>query len=394
MRITKVEIIPFDQEYKGNLIFSSFETKAVGEFLLIKIYDDEGHVGLGSSVGFTKTPNLNAGSNRVIGMAILKEISTLLIGEDPRRTNYLIDKIIAATGGWGYENWFVISYIDCALWDLKGKITNVPLYDLLGGKERDKMPLEHIQSYQPTAEAQAEEALRYIEAGFKSVKMHVEGNPKMALHRMRVMRKALGDDVPISADMACGYSINNAAATINAMNEYNLNFAEQALHSYDIAGMITLRQKTTVPLVADTAGRSLPEAFECIRSSAVDAYHLLICRIGGITQAQRYADLMDAAYLDFQICNLGNSIANAAGAHFAASRKKKDIFYDELGLYLYLHNTTDTASIKDDIIIAPSGEIKDGYLHAPESGPGLGVELNEDYFKKCLCANIHPIVIE
>ena len=177
------------------------------------------------------------------------------------------------------------------------------------------------------------------------------------------------------------------------MNEYNLHFAEQPLHSYDTAGMITLRSKVNVPLVADQAGRSIPEAYERVRLNAVDACHCLICRVGGLYQSQRYADLLDAAYLDYQICNLGNSIANAAGAHFAVSRKKKEKFYDELGLYLYLHGTTDTASIQDDVITAPGGEIRDGCLYPPK-GPGLGVELNEDYFRHCIPENVGTIVVE
>jgi len=154
-----------------------------------------------------------------------------------------------------------------------------------------------------------------------------------------------------------------------------------------------LRSKTNVPLVADQAARSITESYERIRANAFDAAHCLLHRIGGVRRAAKWANLMDIAYIDYQICSLGNSIAAAAGAHFAVTRPKRERFLDELGIYLYLHGTTDTASIKDDIVIASSAEIKDGYLYAPK-GPGLGLEINEEILQRCIPTNISPIVIE
>ena len=93
MKIKSVELIPFDQPYKGNLIFSSHVTKAVGAFVLVRITTDEGIVGIGSSVGFSPSPNMNKGLSREGCMVLLKDLSTLLIGEDPLNTNYLMDKV-------------------------------------------------------------------------------------------------------------------------------------------------------------------------------------------------------------------------------------------------------------------------------------------------------------
>ena len=393
MKITKVEIIPFDQEYKGRLVFSSGSTPAKGAFILVKIHTDEGIYGMGSAVGFNLPPRTKNGNTRGSAMALMKDLAPLLIGEDPLRTDYLIDKLEDAMGGWYCENWVVLAHFDSALYDLKGKILGVPVYDLLGGLYREVVPLEHIQSFQPTPEQQAEEAARYIAAGFKSIKLHVDADGPMSVKRMKAVREALGPHIPIGADMSAGYRVHDALDTINRMNEYNLHFAEQPLNSYDTEGMKILRAKTNVPLVADQGARSITEAYERIRANAFDGAHCLLYRIGGIRRAVKWADMMDTAHIEYQICNLGNSIAAATGAHFAVSRPKREAFLDEIGIYLYLHGTTDTASIRDDIVKAPAAEIKNGNLYAPK-GPGLGVELDEEVFARHIATSVGSIVVD
>ena len=81
MKITSVELIPFDQPYKGNLVFSANSVKAVGAFVLVRINTDEGYFGIGSSVGFSPSPNMNKGFSRKGCMVLLKDLSSLLIGE-------------------------------------------------------------------------------------------------------------------------------------------------------------------------------------------------------------------------------------------------------------------------------------------------------------------------
>lgn len=394
MKITSVELIPFDQPYKGNLVFSANSVKAVGAFVLVRINTDEGYFGIGSSVGFSPSPNMNKGLSREGCMVLLKDLSSLLIGEDPLRTGYLMDKVEQAIGGWYGENWWVLSYLDGALYDLKGKILNVPVYDLLGGKYRDRIPLEHIQSFQPTAEAQADEAKRYVDAGFKSIKLHVDAAPGMAVKRMKAVREAVGPDIPIGVDMGCNFRAHDALRVIEAMDEYNLNFVEQALAAYDYDGMVALRQKTRVPMVADTSALSVNEAYNLVKLKAVDSCHALICRIGGLRRAAKWMDLMDTAFIDYQICHLGNSVANAAAAHLAVTRKQNARFNDELAIYLYLHGTTDTKSIKDDIVFEANGRIEDGYLYAPETRPGLGIELNAELLKRYQAHDMCPIVVK
>ncbi len=377
MKITKVEIIALDQPHKGRLIFATGPTPATNNFILMKIHTDEGHVGLGSSYSYPDSPLLKSGVSREGAMVLMKDMAKMLIGEDPRRTHHLLNRLEQSISGWYSENWYVLGTFDCALYDLKGKILGVPVYELLGGMQRETILLEHIQSFLPTPEEAAEEARRYIDAGFKAIKLHVNADPKNAIARFSAARDVLGPDVPIGVDMGMAYNLTGALKTIDMLNEYDLNFVEQPLPAYDVKGHVLLRAKCDVPIFADHGAMSVSEAYSSIVAGAYDGAHCLICRVGGMHRAVKWADLMDVSHSDYQICNQGNTIAAAVGAHFAVSRRKSPRFNDELGLFLYLHDTTDTKSITDDIVEDPGFVIENGTLHSP-TGPGLGVELDDD----------------
>lgn len=392
MKITRIEITALDQPHKGRLIFATGPTPAANNFILMKIHTDEGHVGLGSSYSFPDAPLLKSGVSRQGAMVLMKDLAETLIGEDPRRTHHLLNRLEAMISGWYSENWYVLGTFDCALYDLKGKILGVPVYELLGGIQRERIPLEHIQSFLPTPEEAADEARRYIEAGFRSIKLHVNADPENALARFKAARAALGPDIPIGIDMGMAYNLSGALRTIQRLDEHDLAFVEQPLPAYDVDGHVLLRQKTRVPLVADHGAMSIAEAYGSIRAGAYDSAHCLVCRVGGIHRSVKWADLMDVAFMDYQICNQGNSIAAAAGAHFAVSRRKSDRFHDELGLFLYLHGTTDTASITDDIVEHPGFSIENGVVHSPQ-GPGLGVTLVDDMVTRYASKDLETIVV-
>ena len=395
MKIKSVELIPIDQKHKGRLIFSSGPTPASDEFIILKIKTDEGIEGIGSAYAFPAAPLLQSGCTREAAMYIMKDLAGLLIGEDPMRLSYLIGKLEKAITGFYTENWYVLSHFDHALYDLKGKIMGLPVYELLGGLQREEVPLEYIVSFLPTPEEVAEESKKVIDLGYKAVKVHVNRDPRNAEARVRAVREAIGPDVPLSIDMGMAYALPDAADLLERLDkEYHLNFAEQPLHPYDHAGSLALRNKTNVPLTADHSGMSLKEAYECMKENLFDNYHCLITRIGGLSRAQRYCDMMETARLNYQICNMDNSIAGAAAAHFGVSRSDRGgRYYDELGLYLYLHGTYDTKSITDDIVKEQAAVIENGVLHAPK-GPGLGIELDDEMVKRYAAPGLHTIVVE
>jgi L-alanine-DL-glutamate epimerase-like enolase superfamily enzyme len=139
---------------------------------------------------------------------------------------------------------------------------------------------------------------------------------------------------------------------------------------------------------------SIKEANEYIKLNVFDNFHCLITRIGGIGRAAKFCDMIETARLNYQICNMDNSIAGAAAAPVAVSRSDRGgRYYDELGLYLYLHGTYGTKSIKDDIVKEQAAVIEKGVLYTPK-GPGLGIELDEEMLSRYAAQGLSKIVVK
>jgi len=383
MKINKVEIIPIDIPQHTPFRVSSGGSTA-SNFVILKILTDEGFEGIGSSKSFG-----GMNPSRESAMLIMKDIaSEVLLGQDPLNTDLILNNVEARV----FESWPILAHFDYALYDLKGKILNVPVYQLLGGLCREEVPLEWIIILDDP-EVQAEIALKYLKAGFHSLKLHVGGDHKMAVKRFRTVREAVGPDIPIGIDLAEVCKTHDALRLIEELVPYNLHFVEQPFAAYDIDSFVDIKGRTSVPLVGDASARSVVEVHNMINRRAADIFHTLLGRIGGLRKATKYTNLIEAANLDYAICVLGTGISHAAGAHFAVSRLKSGKILDELGLIFYLYGGTETKGITTDITKEINGKIENGHLYPPK-GPGLGVELNEEMVERYAASGTNKIVVE
>jgi L-alanine-DL-glutamate epimerase-like enolase superfamily enzyme len=395
MKINRVEIIPVDVPYVNEFRYSSMpwpppdRRPPTGKFVILKILTDEGLEGVGSSSMLV---------DRESAMLIMKRLASgFLLGQDPLNTERILSQI--DIGMYLDEISYPIkAHIDYALYDLKGKILNVPVYQLLGGLCREKIPLEWIL-VMDDPEAMAEKAVKYMKAGFHGLKVHVGGDPKLAVKRFKTVREAVGPEIPMGIDMssvtgsASHWNAHDALRLIEELVEYNLHYAEQAVTTYDIDGFVALKKGTNVPIVADASARSVIEVYQMIRRGAADIFHTLLSRVGGLRLASKYTTLIEAANLDYAICSVGTGIEHAAGAHFAVSRTKRERVLDELALILYIHGGTETKGITTDVTKEINGKIERGYLYPPK-GPGLGIELNQEVIDQCLAPDINKIVVQ
>jgi L-alanine-DL-glutamate epimerase-like enolase superfamily enzyme len=383
MKISKVEIIPIDIPQHTPFRVSSGGSTA-SNFVILKILTDEGFEGIGSSKSFG-----GMNPSRESAMLIMKDIaSEVLLGQDPLNTDLILNNVEARV----FESWPILAHFDYALYDLKGKILNVPVYQLLGGLCREEVPLEWIIILDDP-EVQAEIALKYLKAGFHSLKLHVGGDHKMAVKRFRTVREAVGPDIPIGIDLAEVCKTHDALRLIEELVPYNLHFVEQPFAAYDIDSFVDIKGRTSVPLVGDASARSVVEVHNMINRRAADIFHTLLGRIGGLRKATKYTNLIEAANLDYAICVLGTGISHAAGAHFAVSRLKSGKILDEFGLIFYLYGGTETKGITTDITKEINGKIENGHLYPPK-GPGLGVELNEEMVERYAASGTNKIVVE
>ncbi len=389
MKINRIEIIPVDIPYKTPFRVS-YGGVTSGSYIILRIWTDEGVDGVGSSIGFGKI-----GLTREGAMAQMKSIASgLLLGQDPLNTEAILSRLDVVLPG----NWRIKAHFDYALYDVQGKILNVPVYQLLGGLSREKIPLEWIVMMDDPG-VQAEMAVKYIGAGFHGIKMHVGGDPQLALKRFRAVREAIGPDIPLSIDMASAagtqshWNAHDALRLIEALDKYGLHYAEQPVTTHDIDGFKAIKSRTTVPLAADASADSVGDAYNMIKQEAADIFHALMGRIGGIRKTLQFTNLIDTANLDYAVCVLGNGIEHAAGAHFAVSRAKRGRILDELGLIFYLYGGTETKDITADVTKEINGKIEKGYLYPPK-GPGLGIELNEEMVDRYRAPDIDKIVVQ
>ena len=387
MKISKVEMIPVDIPLR--MAFRTSVGSGTGSsFVILRISTDEGVQGIGSSNSFG-----SAALSREVAMAMMKNIATqALLGQDPLDTDKILNRVEALIGeGLIGDNSRILAHFDYALHDLKGKLLNVPVYQLLGGLCRDKVPLEWIVMMDEP-KAQAEIALKYVKAGFHSLKLHIGADPKMAVKRFATVREAVGPSIPIGIDMAGVWRAYEALRLIEELTQYNINFAEDPTTPNDIDGLVGIKSRTKVPIVADRSARSPAEAYNVIKHNGADIFHCLLDKLGGLRNASRFATLVETADLDYAVCVMGAGISHAAGAHFAISRAKREGVNDEVGLLLYIHGQTETKAIVGDVTKEISGKIENGYLYPP-NGPGLGVELDEDIVKKYAAQGVSKLVV-
>ena len=389
MKINRIEIIPITVPLTQP-IRQTFNPapRTSGNFIILKIGTDEGFEGIGGGAvlysGYTM-------DNQESVMAKLKELGkNVLMGSDPMKTEMILNKVDVALRA----NSVTKAHVDYALYDLKGKILNVPVYDLLGGLARDTMPTEWILTLD-TPEKQAETALKYLAAGFTSVKLKPGVDINMAVKRFRTVREAVGADVEIAIDLDGILNAHDSLRLIKALEPYNLHYAEQPVTKHDIRGFVNVRSKTDVPIVADESCWSIDELIALINANACDMCHLALDRIGGFRKAMQFRNILDAFHIDYAMCTYNSpGLNHAALTHFACTCSKRGPIIDELGTILMFTGGTGTDNIiNPDITEEINAPIVNGIVQAPK-GPGLGVKLNEALVHKYTSDGLSAIVIQ
>lgn len=259
-----------------------------------------------------------------------------------------------------------MSTLDIALWDLKAKAANLPLFQLLGGV-RDNVPIIAITGYYELGSSYddiAREVERLREYGVCGVKWKV-GRLDLSDDAARVayVRKAAGDDFVIIADANMAWSPVEAIRFAGLIEDYNIRWLEEPVHwTVQYEALPHVRSRVSIPLAA---GQSETSAFDCsrlIESGAVDVVNLCSNRSGGITAWSKVAGM---AYLH------GCQVANVAEPHIAAHQMAA---YAN-GTYAECYADVNRDPFWERLY-SSRPEIKDGRLYL-RNDPGLGVEIDE-----------------
>lgn len=387
MKITKVEIIPVNVPLEQP-IGHAFYKRTSGKHMIVKIYNDDGQFGVGCSSVLSQSYCMD---NLESTCAKAKEVAELaLLGQNPMN----IEMILAKVDNVLRFSTLTKAPIDYALYDLKGKILGVPVYDLIGGLAREEMPVEWILTFD-TVENMVASAKKYMGAGFNSLKCKTGKDIKAAIERFAAVRDAVGPDVEIGVDMDGVFNSHDAIRLIRELEKYDLHFAEQPVSKLDIRGFVDVRRHVNTPIVADESAWSIEETVNLINADAIDMAHCALDRIGGFRKGLQFRALMDAHHLDYAICTYNApGINHAVISHFAASCTKRGPICDELGTIFMFTGGTDTDHIvRKDMVKEINSKIINGKALAPK-GPGLGIELDDELVNSYIPEGMQVITIQ
>lgn len=361
MKITQIETIPVRVPIRPEFqIQGSIGLHKESPFVLVKVHTDEGITGLGE----VSCTALWSGEDAATAIHLIGAyLEPALVGEDPRDIERLTIKMRRALAA----NPFTRSSIEIALWDILGKSASLPVYRLLGGAVRERIPIK--MSVSGVAPERAAEIARFaLSLGLTALKVKT-GLPG-DVERVKAVRREVGDGFRMGVDANGGWSPRVAIQTIRRLaDECGIYFAEQPVAPLDIQWMADVRRNVPVPVMADESCYSLQDAMALAREGAADILSLYVGKGGGIGPARKMAGIAEAAGLTCTVgSNLELGVASAAMAHLAAACPgigAEEFPCDILGPLGYVHD-----------LLAEPMDFRNGTMGVP-TGPGLGVTLDE-----------------
>ena len=308
-----------------------------------------------------------------IARIILSEFKELLLGEDPRAVELLWDKMyrLAVHGRKG-PTMMAISALDCALWDIRGKWANAPVYRLLGGPTRERIPAyASMLGYSIEPGRAAERAREFANKGYKAQKWFFRASPaegpssvERNVDLVRAVREAMGPDADLMLDCWMSWNLRYAKLMAPRIAPYNPRWIEEPVlpDKYDICAQI--RQAMPFPVSNGEHEYTRWGFRRLLEIGAQDVLQPDICWAGGITETIKICALASA--YDIEVIPHGHS--THATAHLIASQPPNLCPIQE---YLVKWNAVHQFFLKSKI------EPINGFIR-PSEQPGLGLELDED----------------
>jgi L-alanine-DL-glutamate epimerase-like enolase superfamily enzyme len=257
------------------------------------------------------------------------------------------------------------------------------VYELLGGRTIEASRLGWVLSAGEPDQVVAE-ALTALEKGYGLLKMKTgHGTLDDDVAVVAAVRRAVGDKVRLTVDANGFWNYEDALRTIRKLDPYNLDLIEQPLPHWDIEGMARLRGQVRTPIYADESAQELHHLKEIIDRRAADGLFIKLQKAGGILKAQRWLTMVRLSGLSVMCgCMIGSGLETSPAAHLWVSNQWASQFLNESIGPLMIHGVWDSADIPPGSDIARNiPRFEKGLLY-PNEGPGLGIELNEEFIER------------
>jgi muconate cycloisomerase len=359
MKIAQVRTIPVRCPRRtayGDVTRTALGPASVSDYTLVFVETDAGIVGLGEVSSVFKR------RGALLRHDLEAALIPSLIGEDPFRIAHLVAKMERVLDGVEEAK----AGLEMALWDIVGKALKTPLYNLLGGKVRECVPLSYSIPF-GKPEQMADFAVERVKAGHRTIKVKVGSEDGARdIRAVRLIREAVGPQTRLRVDGNMGWrNAKHAIQMIKAMEPNNLELVEQPLPAHDLEGMAEVRRSIGVPLMADESVRGPKSAMAVIRVGAADIANVYVTEAGGLLNALRIFAMCEAANIPCMIGSMPEfGIGTAAQIHLGVAVTNLGPDSDTCGVLYHA----------EDLLKQPL-RIQNGFSYPPE-GHGLGVEVD------------------
>ncbi len=356
-----------------------------GEYLFVEVTTDEGVSGWGEITSTTRI------ANRAL-CAILRQVGGQIVGEDPSRIEFLWHKLFRSFTYMGSRGAACecVSAIDIALWDIRGKVLGLPVYELLGGAVRDEISLytHPDQSRFTTREGVVAEIEAIVKSGHTGLKFdpypyqrggdeqrngYLDGSMSRADERKAaeltaLIRETAGPDVDILIDAHGRFDVPTAIRLCRSLEEAgDIDWFEEPVPPESYDALAQVRDKVNAPISVGERAHTRWDFVQILERRLTDYIMPDVTWTGGITELKKIATLAEAYFIPISPHDAGGPINILAGAHVMMTvpnfYKLETSRWDLSGYNELMHTRLDNSN---------------GALKLPRV-PGLGIEMNRDY---------------
>lgn len=338
---------------------------------LVEIRADDGSVGYGEC--------LARYSPRIWAAIVDDLLAPLVLGADPFDTERLWTSMFRDLRSFsGHSRGMLvegIAGVDIALWDLKARALNLPLYRLLGGAARTRLAAYASSVMQDGLETMVNDAAAQVGRGFRAIKIKVGAGVAADAACVAAIRREVGDHIDLMLDANGAYGAGDAIELARRVEEYRITWLEEPVVADDLDGYERIRTATGIPLAAGEAEFTRFGVRDLLARRAIDVLQPDVARSGGISETMKMISLASAHHVAYAPhVGFSAAVCVAATLHLAAAAPNFQTYE-----CIYTANP-----LREQLTTSPVGSpdlLVDGMIPVPE-GPGLGIELDPDALRR------------
>jgi len=332
------------------------------ENVVVKITTAEGVTGFGECSPYMPINGESQDTCFIVGQYFAK----VLKGKDPLQIEEcigLMDKVI-------YGNTSIKSAFDIALYDIASQHAELPLYKFIGGENNKTIITDYTVSIGEPAKMAAD-AAKIKAQGYPAIKVKLGKNGTTDIERIKAIREAVGNEIPVRIDANQGWQVEEAITTLKALSAFDIQHCEEPIARWNFMQLPRVKKESPIPIMADECCGDEHDAERLIQLNACDYMNIKLGKSGGIFKALKMARMAEKANIHLQVgAMLESRLAMTAFAHYSLCSPNIE------------HFDFDTALMfREDPVTGGIVYKANGVVEVPET-TGLGATIDESWLSK------------